>query len=463
MDQYIALLCPQAMNYSPQLLHDKLAVALNELASTHKFLIGLSGGLDSVVLLHAMAKLRDQPGTNFQLRALHINHQLQDQAQSWEQYCLSLCARLDVECTSTKVEIAGSSGIENSAREARYHEFEAALLHDEELLLAHHRDDQMETLLLRLIRGSGTRGLSGIPRNRMLGASRLLRPLLDIDREELQSYAESEQLIWVEDHSNKDEGFDRNYCRHSLLPLIEARWPGYRESWSKSAVLASESEVLIQELAAIDLAESVAESESVVSREKLLALSEPRRRNVLRHWLAGLGAKELGWNQLQQLSNEVLLGTSGQFIAEDFQIFCFRERVYVLASQELERDLEKIDLGILPGSPVAREVMLPGNGRLRFGETQGGGICLDKLSNLSVRYRQGGETCRLAGRPSKTLKKILQESEIPPWLRGRIPLLYDGEDLAYIPGLGVSEGLAAQGSESGCIIEWEQPDLTLLA
>ena len=463
MDQYIALLCPQAMNYSPQTLNDKLEAALTEYASTHKFLIGLSGGLDSIVLLHAMAKLRDQPGANFQLRALHINHQLQDQANSWEMHCLDLCAKLGVEFTATKVEISGSSGLENAAREARYLEFEAALLVDEELLLAHHRDDQMETLLLRLIRGSGSRGLSGIQRSRVLGASRLLRPLLDIDREELQCYAESEQLIWVEDHSNKDEGFDRNYCRHTLLPLIEARWPEYRQSWSKSAVLASESEVLLQELASIDLAQITTVSKSIVSREKLLALSEPRRRNVLRHWLAGLGAKELGWNQLQQLSNEVLQGASGQFIAEGFQVFCFRESVYVLDSTELERDFDKIDLDSMPGLPVAGEVMLPSNGWLRIREAQGEGICADKLRNLSIRYRRGGETCRLAGRPSKTLKKILQESGVPPWLRSRIPLLFDGEDLAYIPDLGVDEELAAKGAQPGCIIEWEQPDLKLLA
>ncbi|MFT7470701.1 MAG: tRNA(Ile)-lysidine synthase [Kiritimatiellia bacterium] len=449
------------MNYSPQTLHDKLEAALAELASTHKFLIGLSGGLDSVVLLHAMAKLRDQSGENFQLRALHINHQLQDEARSWEMHCLDLCAKLNVEFTSTKVEISASSGLENAAREARYREFEAALLIDEELLLAHHRDDQMETLLLRLIRGSGSRGLSGIPRSRALGANRLLRPLLDIDREALQSYAESEQLIWVEDHSNKDEGFDRNYCRHSLLPLIEARWPEYRQSWSKSAVLASESEALLQELAAIDLVQIAAESKSIVSREKLLALAEPRRRNVLRHWLASLGAKQLGWNQLQQLSNEVLQGPSGQFIAEGFQVFCFRESVYVLDSAELERDLESIDLDAMPELPVAGEVMLPGNGQLRVRAKQGEGICADKLSNLSIRYRRGGETCRLAGRPSKTLKKILSESEVPPWLRSRIPLLYDGDDLSYIPGVGVSEELAAKGRQPGCIIEWESPNLTL--
>lgn len=451
------------MNNSSQFLLDKLAAALNELASTNKFLIGLSGGLDSVVLLHAMVRLREQPHSNFQLRALHINHQLQEQAQSWEAHCKSLCSELGVEFASRCVEIAVGSGVENAAREARYSEFTAALLEDEELLLAHHRDDQMETLLLRLMRGSGSRGLSGIPRSRVLGASRLLRPLLDADREELQSYADSEQLIWVEDHSNKDEGFDRNFCRHSLLPLIEARWPGYRESWSKSALLFSESEALIRELAAIDLAEIITDAESVASREKLLALSEPRRRNVLRHWLASLGAKELGWNQLQQLSNEVLQGSSGQFIAEDFQICCFHDRVYVLAVEQRELTLDKFDPNSLPELPSTGEILLQDNGQLRFRETRGEGICTSKLSSLSIRYRRGGEACRLAGRPSKTLKKILQESEIPPWLRSRIPLLYDGEDLAYIPGLGVSEQFAAAGAESGCVVEWEQPDLSLLA
>ena len=461
MDQYIALLCPQAMNYTPHLLHDKLEASLNELASTSKFLIGLSGGLDSVVLLHAMAKLRDQPGVNIQLRAFHINHQLQHQAQSWETHCLSICAKLGVEFASTKVEILGGSGLENAAREARYREFEAALLNDEELLLAHHRDDQMETLLLRLIRGSGSRGLSCIPRRRVLGASRLLRPLLDIDREELQSYAEFEKLKWVTDHSNEDEGFDRNYCRHSLLPLIEQRWPGYRDGWSKSVVLASETEALIQELAAIDLAEVIAESESVVCRKKLLAFSEPRRRNVLRYWLAGLGVKELGWNQLRHLSNSVLLSSSGQFIAENVQVFCFRERVFVLASQEMERGLVNVDLNSEQRLPSAGELMLPENGQLRFCETRGGGICAEKLSSLSIRYRRGGEVCRLAGRPSKRLKKILQESEVPPWLRRRIPLFFDGEDLVYIPGIGISEEIAAKVGKPGCIIDWEPPDLTL--
>ncbi|GJM14239.1 MAG: tRNA(Ile)-lysidine synthase [Pseudohongiella sp.] len=422
-------------------------------------MIGLSGGLDSVVLLAAMAGLRDASETGIELRAIHVNHQLQAEADGWEQHCSDLCNRLNIELVTTRVEVPKGSGLENAAREARYREFEATLQRDEELLLAHHRDDQMETLLLRLMRGSGSRGLSGIPVSRELGFSRLVRPLLDIDRAELQDYAETSQLSWIEDCSNLDERFDRNYCRHRLLPLIEARWPGYRESWSKSAALANESEALIRDLAILDLAQIGTASPSIVNRTKLLALSEPRRRNVLRHWLASLGASELGWNQLQQLSNEVLLNASGQFVGDAYQIFCFRECVYVVDALGLRVEPDAIDLASGNELMAAQKLALPDNGWLLISETTGGGICLDKLEHLSVRYRQGGESCELAGRPSKTLKKILQESEVPPWLRARIPLLYSGEDLACIPGVGVSAQFAAEEGESGRSVEWKPPEL----
>lgn len=449
------------MNYSPQLLHDNLAASLAELTNGRKFLIGLSGGLDSVVLLHAMASLRNDSVGGIELRALHVNHQLYEQANSWQKHCLKFCERLDIEFITTKVDIAEGSGIESAAREARYREFEATLLEGEELLLAHHRDDQMETLLLRLMRGSGSRGLSGIPSSRVLGKGRLLRPLLAINRAELHRYAESCGLTWVEDVSNRDESFDRNYCRHSLLPLIEARWPGYRESWSKSAVLANENEALNQELAAIDLFQIVTESPSIVKREQLLALSEPRQRNVLRNWLTSLGANELGWNQLRQLSKEVVQSGDAKFIGDGFQIICFRQRLYALRSAALEADLARFDLGPMEEFSTASEIKLPDNGRLLFRETRGEGIKLDSFEHLSVRYRQGGESCRLAGRPSKALKKLLHENAVQPWLRSRIPLLFAGDELVYIPGVGVSAELAATDEELGYILEWEQPNFAL--
>lgn len=478
------------MNNSVQQLLAKIDAALNEQARSRHFLLGLSGGLDSVVLLHAMTRLRERSGGSLQLRALHINHQLQEQSATWAEGCANLCESLAVEFRSVEVTINASAGIENAARQARYGEFESALRENEELLLAHHRDDQMETLLLRLIRGSGSRGLCGIPASRELGGgqgrelesepgseqsreqgsdksrgkgrSRLVRPLLEIDREELLVYAEAEKLSWVEDSSNEDESFDRNYCRHTLLPLIEARWPGYRESWSKSAVLARESEALLQELAAMDLADISTASRSVVSRDKLLALSATRRRNVLRFWLAGLGVEELGWHQLHHLSDEVIPSSTASVLIGGCQLHCYRETLHALSATALEIDVVSKDLsGLSPLLTITSEVALSNNGSLGFTEALGEGVAMDKLGAMTIRYRQGGEACRLLGRPNKSLKKILQEVEMQPWLRSRIPLLYSGDELAYIPGIGVSEAWAAKDGEAGCLIDWQQPDLAL--
>lgn len=471
------------MNNSVQQLLAKIDAALNKQAHSRHFLLGLSGGLDSVVLLHAMTRLRERSGSSLQLRAAHINHQLQEQSATWAQHCATLCESLAVEFSSIEVTINASAGIENAARQARYYEFEAALREDEVLLLAHHRDDQMETLLLRLIRGSGSRGLSGIPASRELGRElggepgreqgrgRLIRPLLGIDRDELLLYAEAAKLSWVEDGSNEDESFDRNYCRHTLLPLIEARWPGYRESWSKSAVLARESEALLQELAAMDLVAIATESRSVVSRDKLLALSATRRRNVLRFWLEGLGVEELGWHQLHQLNDEVVPSSTASVLIGGCRLHCYRETLHALAAAALETDVASEDLsGLSPLPPLSSfsqllampsEVELTNNGSLSFTEASGEGVAVDKLGAMTIRYRQGGEACRLLGRPNKSLKKILQEVEMQPWLRSRIPLLYSGDELAYIPGIGVSEAWAAKDGEAACLIDWQQPDLAL--
>jgi len=470
------------MNNSVQQLLAKIDAALNEQARSRHFLLGLSGGLDSVVLLHAMTRLRERSGGSLQLRALHINHQLQEQSATWAEGCANLCESLAVEFSSVEVTINASAGIENAARQARYGEFESALRENEELLLAHHRDDQMETLLLRLIRGSGSRGLSGIPASRELGGgqgrelesepgseqsreqgrSRLVRPLLEIDREELLRYAEAAELSWVEDSSNEDESFDRNYCRHTLLPLIEARWPGYRESWSKSAALARESEALLQELAAMDLADIATASRSVVRRDKLLALSATRRRNVLRFWLEGLGVEELGWHQLHQLSDEVIPSSTASVLIGGCQLHCYRETLHALSASALETDVAIEELSVLsPLITIPSEVELTNNGSLGFTEALGEGVAMDKLGAMTIRYRQGGEACRLLGRPNKSLKKILQEVEMQPWLRSRIPLLYSGDELACIPGIGVSEAWAAKDGEAGCLIDWQQPDLAL--
>lgn len=453
------------MNFSPPSLQTKLQAKLSDLAPHQAVVVALSGGLDSVVLLHALVELRAQSKINLQLRAFHINHHLQAQANIWQQFCADLCKQLSVDFSSTEVEISTQSGVENAAREARYRAFEKTLSAGEILLLAHHRDDQMETLLLRLMRGSGSRGLSGIPRSRQLGKGSLLRPLLEFDRQDLQRYAEDAQLKWMEDQSNQDEKYDRNYCRHRLLPLIESRWPGYRESWGKAALLAEESESLMQDLARLDLALAATDSISVVKIDKLLALSDARRRNLLRYWLATLDFAELGWNRLQQLSKELLQsGTNTRFIATDFQLRRYKNGLYVLqAGKAVVGDINKTSE--LSWNPVKVAALnLPNNGSLSCTQLSCiddavQGLALTSCTDLKIKYRQGGESCRLVGRPTKSLKKILQEVEMEPWWRTRLPLLYKDESLVCIPGIGVSEEYAAKTGEPGILLHWCRPDL----
>lgn len=465
------------MEFNLETFHSALRATARQLSPFEFAVLGLSGGMDSIVLLYALNELKKQSKLDFEFRAVHVNHGLQANADDWQRHCEQLCAQLCIQLSSVEVSIDSpatiapdsTAGLENAAREARYQVFEQQLKPGEVLLLAHHRDDQMETLLLRLMRGSGSRGLSGIPRTRAVGEGFLLRPLLGFDRQQLHKYASHHQLQWMEDPSNQDQRFDRNYCRHSLLPMLETRWPGYRDSWVKTATLAEETEGLLQELAALDLESIATASKAVVQIDKLLLLSDPRRRNVLRYWLAQLKLPELGWNRLHQLANEVLLASdSASLDAGGFQLSRYKGCLYALRGlEDISRqgsaqnllwdfagsaELELQDLA-LPA------LLLPNNGSLTAKLKEEPGLAVASCSQLQIRYRQGGESCRLAGRPNKSLKKILQEYEIEPWLRNRIPLLYQREQLVCIPGIGVSEEFAAKPGEPGLIVEWLRPVL----
>ena len=427
--------------------------------------------MDSIVLLHALSELKKQSKLDFEFRALHVNHGLQQEAEQWQEHCEQICRQLCVGFTSVSVSVdinigsvsGGNSnstaGLENAAREARYEAFQQELKAGEVLLLAHHKDDQMETLLLRLMRGSGSRGLSSIPRSRTVGEGHLLRPLLDFTLAELQQYADEQQLQWVQDPSNQDQRFDRNFCRHSLLPMIETRWPGYRDSWSKTITLAEESETLLCDLARIDLINVETESKSVLRVDKLLLLSNARRRNVLRYWLALLELPELGWNLLQQLAGEILLAEEGALlVCPGFQLRSFKGCVHALTQMDDFRPKES-QKSRLWNISETKQIELTDNGSLNTQAVNGKGLSLINISHLQIKYRQGGEFMRLAGRPGKSLKKIFQESGVEPWLRNRIPLLYVNDQLVCIPDLGCSEEYVARAGEPGLIISWTRPGL----
>jgi tRNA(Ile)-lysidine synthase len=439
-----------------------LTTALHSMPTCSGLVVGFSGGLDSTVLLHVLHQLSQQADFHWTLRALHINHGMQLNADAWERHCELACKSLsiDLQVENVRADFGQSlpvADIENAARRVRYEAFENQLRAGEALLLAHHLDDQMETFLLRLMRGSGLKGLAGIPITRSLGKSFLYRPLLGFERQQLAAYARAEQLLWLEDESNEDEKFDRNFCRQALLPLLATRWPGYRDSWLKTSALAAEGHELLEELATIDLTTLRTERPSVIQIEPLQLLSNARRRNLLRHWLQKIAVPELGWNRLQQLNNEVLgikAGSGARLVGDGFQLRRYKKRLYALKippeldpPSQLQWDTSKLEV-----------IELPDNGTLISKTTAGNGLALPLPGPLQIRYRQGGESCQLPGRPNKSLKKLLQEQEIEPWLRDRIPLLYLGEELVCVPGVGVVEKFVAKGNDPSMQISWCGPD-----
>ncbi len=444
------------MNFSP----DALLTALVPLPASEAVVIALSGGMDSVTLAHALCRLRDAERLPFSIKALHIHHGLDIDADAWADFCERFCQvhaipLRQVQVTIPAAGVEARGGPEDAARRARYRAFADELLAGEVLLLAHHLDDQIETHLLRLMRGAGAAALSGMPRCRPLAAGHLFRPLLQFSREQLHAYASECDLDWVEDSSNRDARFDRNFLRQRVLPLLGERWPNYRDSWSKSLQLLQESGRLASELAAADLSAVATENRAVLSLSQLMDLSAYRRRNVLRFWLEGLGLKGLGWNRLQQLDRQLSASASDSQLrvdGEGYQLRRYRQALWALpAIQEIDRTA-RLDWDILAGDTL----MLPQNGRLIAARGAGGGISAQFATSLQVRYRQGGEACQLLGRPGKSLKKILQEYGMPPWQRDRVPLLYCAEELAAIPGVGVAEKYAASAANPGYIVTWSE-------
>lgn len=401
--------------------------------------------MDSVVLLHAVKQCLAGGGA---LRALHVNHGLQADSDEWEKFCRDLCRRWDVPLSVRAVAVPESGASpENRARIARYEAFSEALAPGEYLLLAHHLDDQLETMLLRLSRGAGTRGLSGIPARRELGEGIIARPLLRCPREALADYAKAQDLRWIEDASNRDTDFDRNFCRHEILPVIERRWPDFRRDWERSRELIAESQELLGELAELDLERCAGATENQLRIDALRQLSAPRLHNALRHWIEEGIRSPADPRKLRLLPHQLIAPDHATNAVIDFrnhQVCRFNNELYLVP------DLPPIDPETrLTWNPSRDPILqLPDNGTLHAIPEAGEGLA---GKPCQIRYRQGGETCRLARRPTKSLKKILNESRIEPWLRNRLPLLFDGDDLVAIPGIGIAESASTQ---TGYRIEW---------
>ncbi|MCK9236658.1 MAG: tRNA lysidine(34) synthetase TilS [Thiopseudomonas sp.] len=387
--------------------------------------VAFSGGLDSTVLLHILAT-QIPPSSRPALRAVYIHHGLQQAAEDWPAHCQSVCEQLGVALSVIKIKVAQQASVEQAARNARYTAYAEHLQPEELLLMAQHQDDQAETLLFRLLRGSGVTGLQAIPRQRALGQAHLLRPLLGIARQELEDYAQQHQLNWVEDPSNAEEYFDRNFLRRQIIPLLKQRWPATLSVLQRTTEHMREAQQLLDDLAQLDLqqAQLVAPISWLplagLQLDKLAKLSDKRQKNLLRYWLADkTSAVETqhwaGWYDLRDAKADA----RPVWRLQQGALVRYQQQLYWLPESWLA-SVETVQLEITkPGRYV-----LPGNGVL---EVQG-----ELPGLLHIRYRHGGEQMQLPARGRRDLKRLLQEQNIPQFLRQRIPLVYMQQQLIAV-------------------------------
>ena len=389
--------------------------------------VALSGGLDSSLLLTLAADAcRRHPRP---LHALHVHHGLQSAADDFERHCRQLCAQLGVPLCVERVSVArdAGQGLEGAAREARYVAFARRVARGETLWLAQHRDDQAETFLLAALRGSGVRGLAGMPPHRVWRGRDLRRPLLGVARADLEETARRLAVNWVEDPSNTDTGFDRNHLRHDLLPALEARWPQAAASLARSAQLAGEADALLGDLASLDLA-ALGGCADRLPLTLLNELSAARQRLLIRHCCQALGlpmppAARLA-TLLEQLGSrddaEVRVAWPGA------EARCWRGALYLLGAAaaladgwELEWDGER---------PLETPL---GRFTCRLAHAAGA------PPRLRVSARRGGERLAQTQRGSRDLKRLLQEAGLPPWQRQRLLVVWHaGEVVAVLDDTG---------------------------
>jgi len=417
-----------------------------------RFVVGLSGGLDSVVLLHTLTTLQSELG--FRLAALHVHHGLSPNADDWLKFASQLCESWHVPFRAEHVCVddLASEGTEAAARRARYQSY--ARQEADWLVLAHHRDDQAETLLLNLLRGSGVSGASAMPLTRSVqggGQLRLLRPLLDVSRAELETYARDANLVWVDDESNRDPRYARNFLRHEIFPRLRERFPACDVVLSRAATHFTEAAALLESLAQIDASAVLLDGRIVIA--EFAKLEEVRARNLLRHVLRREGLRMPDTVRLAEMARQIRTAAVDRQLAFDVDgrtLHAFRGEVWLV--QRLE--------------PPPCTLAWQGEATLRWGAcwlsfkaVVGEGISQKKLvsTQVSITSRGGGERlqpdCR---RPRRTLKKLLQEFGIPPWERTALPLLWVKDDLVWVPGVGTDCQYQCESGEPGWLVSWEQ-------
>jgi tRNA(Ile)-lysidine synthase len=411
--------------------------------------MAFSGGLDSRVLLEILVHLQNTLG--YQLHAMYVHHGLSKNADAWAEFCRNTCLALNVPFKVVHVQVDKTTGlgVEAAARQARYDVLTAE--NADFIALAHHQNDQAETFLLQLFRGAGVKGLSAMMA--VDAQRRLIRPLLELPRSQLVQYAESLGLQWIEDESNQDTHFDRNFIRKIVLPAIEQRFAHVSASLARTAHHMSEAAGLLEELAELDAVLCVQNQQ--LNLTELAKLSFPRAKNVMRYWLISQQYLPPSTARLQEMLDQLLSAKPDANLkvaiggGEGASLRRYRNLAYI------EQDAPQVMIEMVwQGEP---ELRLPDGSRLIFQRKTGEGLAEKRLGihTLRITQRSGGERFKPVGvRPTRTLKHLLQEANVPPWQRDRIPLIYCDDTLAIVPMVGVASHMQAAPTEEGLMVAW---------
>jgi len=434
---------------------ERLRSAVNRRADAYsgapRINIAFSGGLDSALALRAFVEL----GFGARLRAVHIDHGLHADSRQWTAHCRRQAEALGVAFESRRVDVDRGTGfgLEAAAREARYAALRALLGPGEIVVTAHHADDQLETVLLRLLRGTGARGLAAIAELAPFGAGLLHRPLLGFSRAQIRAQAERWSLDWLEDPSNRDLGHDRNYLREQVLPRLESRWPSAASAAVRLAGHMREAQENLGELARLDLADP--DPSAPVPRETLRQLSPARQRNALRWLIERRGLAVPSAKQLEELReslNVVRPDARTTVTWPGAQVRVYRDKLYFIVSEEA-------DAGLPPSGRLALDQDWEGGkyGRLTLVASQHGGLPEHwARDGIEIRFRAGGERFKpLHDAHGKSLKQWLREAAILPWMRDKIPLLYRGGQLIAVADLCLDDDLRKHQADATLWrVEW---------
>ena len=461
---------PRNRQLTPEHLHDFLL----RHPPSPTYWIAYSGGLDSHALLHLAAGLAYLEPRH-RIRAIHVHHGLHPEADAWANHCASVCEKLGVDLSIIRVDANPRRGEspEESARIARYRALQTRLGHDDCVLLAQHRDDQAETLLLQLFRGAGVEGLAAMPAHAELKPGYLARPLLDFSRDQLRDYAVASGLRWIEDGSNRDEAFDRNFLRQRILPQLRGRWPGLPGNLARSAAHCAEAVLHLENRGDALLREVVPDpATNTLDIQLLIRLERQEQKLVLRRWITRSGFRRPASRILERILDESLSAATDRNPVvgwKDAEVRRYRHGLYLM------RPLPPLPKPLCPPNSGASArwlawpagetgITLPdGNGDVSIrkiaGTTDTPGIALGAWTDgqVEISYRLGGEKIRLPGRNgSHDLRKLYQEAGIPPWVRERVPLVYIDQRLAAVGGYWYAADFQAAAADPWRIVlEWK--------